>query len=520
MATREALRGKLASQSALWGEPQARAAFGRAGGSRALGALRRSSETSPQSWVATWIKKEISESPVVLFSEASSPESKAARAALREARVRFQDVDVSGLGDDSSWGSMVSEQLLSASGARSLPVLFVGGRCVGGLAAMGQLDAADRLEELCVDAGAGRLKVEEPFTNSSWTPRAGLRLQPPKDIGGRRWFQDEPGRAKFPEEYKDEARLEYNTDRVSPGAGMENFGRFSAAGLALLRQETNLDDPDLHAPPNEQLYRPFDNVMLTFKPDLGWGYYLRSRDVKRAKSIGPEDAEREGLPISQLKWLYSQGKKKLVDELRMRQCQHKVLSTADVQGLREALKEEMQKERAYSPTRNGVVPGVVQKLSSADLREERYADTKVPLLVAITNWNPASFHINEELQTAAKRLLRATRIVRVEGHRFAEVARNFSVVRFPTLIWLQGGSGEELVRTVGVVSSEAIYEHSQAVLHCRELPPARRSQALAALDRPQRPISRSRWRHDGRALREAALHKPWASIREIRRQGV
>lgn len=484
---------------------------------RRVGTIWRYSSTGPPAWVADWVQGEVARHPVVLFAETNGVASQAATAALREARVRSEIVDVDRLGlesDGTSWSSLIIDHLMSCSGQPSLPILYVDGRPIGGHEEIERLAASGELQSLCAGAGAVILDADEPATRSAWTPRIGRRWLPPKDISGRRWYQDDPDMAKSPDDYKDPARLEYNIGCLSPGAGADHRGRMTSAGKELLRQETKLDEPDKYGlrPP----YRPFGNIDLLLRPDVGWSFILRSRDLKRAKNVRPEDVAREGLSKDQLMWVYSQNKKELVEQLELRQCRDTVLTCIDVQALREALMDEMRKERKFSPTQQGVLPAIIQFLSGSQLREERYADTEVPLLLAVVSEdNPVCFRLRDHLQVAANQLLRAIRIVKVDGHRYPEVAREYGIRRYPTLVWMQGRSGVELARRVGDASTLQITEQTNLLLGRKELPDPEARAALVALGSPATE-DRPRWRRTAATLREKILTPTWASTRSLR----
>lgn len=484
-------------------------------------ARRCSGEHSP-SWVAQWVGSEVSQHPVVLFAGQAVAESQRAKVALQKAHIRYELVDLDGIGQQAdhgaSWSSLLADYL-TCGGERELPVLFVGGKPLSGGAEIARLAESGELRGLCAEAGAELLKPEEPAAQLPWTPRERARWLPPKDINGRRWYQDEPNSAKRADEHSDEARIEYNINSVSPGAGSDHRGRFTGAAKVLLRQETNLDEPDRNGVVHQ--YPPFTDVDLLRKPDLGWSYYLRSRDLERAKNVGPPEVAREGLSKAQLMWVYSQGKKKLVEELELRQCRHKVVTTLDVQSLRDLLMDEMRKERTFSPTQLGVVPGVVQALSGPQLREERLADTNVPLLLAVVSeQSPPCVRFGRELQAAAKRALRAVRVVRVDGQRYPEVVRELGISRFPTVLWFEARTGAELAREVGVVTSLAICDRTSALLQRRALPEAPGSEALAVATAGRDARSQpSRWRVNGGVMAEERITPRWASTRSLRNTG-
>eukprot|EP00913_Durusdinium_trenchii_P010394 g9745.t1 len=221
----------------------------------------------------------------------------------------------------------------------------------------------------------------------------------------------------------------------------------------LLRQDAKLDEPDKFG-----VKKPFPSwgrVDLLLRNVDGVTDYMRSRDVERMRKIkqGQQDEINQyGLPqdlsswqplaltcctlihFSQevLMWVYGMGRRRLMEELNQRQCHHKVISCIDVQGLREALIEELQNDQAYSPTRQG--------------------DTPVPLLLAVVDErSPRHLRFREHLEAAARLLLRSIRVVLVDATQEPEVVRDFSTTRFPTLIWMKGHSGVELAREIGIL---------------------------------------------------------------------
>ncbi|CAJ1356159.1 unnamed protein product, partial [Effrenium voratum] len=326
----------------------------------------------------------------------------------------------------------------------------------------------------CHQAGADFLEPDES-TNLTWTVRSGARWLPPKNVGGRRWYQDEAGMAKYEEEHADPARNLYNELMSGPGGGTALRSRISNAGQQLLRVEAKLDEPDKYGV--KKSYPSWGRVDLLLGNVDGFTNYLRSRDTDRVRQAKRGELEPDpttaGLSQDTLIWVFSLGRKKLMDELDSRQCHHKVISCIDVQSLREALLEELQKEEAYSPTRQGVRPGVIQSLTAEQLKKEREADTNVPLLtVFVDEKSPRYLKFRDELQAAASLLLRAIRIVVVDAMANPSVVKEFATVRFPTLIWMLPGGGAELSREIGVFPASSIVDRTRALVRLKELPEA------------------------------------------------
>ncbi|CAE8667457.1 unnamed protein product, partial [Polarella glacialis] len=170
-------------------------------------------------------------------------------------------------------------------------------------------------------------------TNMTWTMRTGARWLPPKNINGRRWYQDDADMASTPDEHADSVRIEYNKMAAGPGAGSGSRGKLSGPAAWLMRQETNLDKLDKNGKANP--YPEFKDTALMLRNDRGISDYLRSRDLNSWKKVDNEKASAMGLPKDVLMWVYAQGRLKLVEELTRRQCRHKVITCIDIQGLRE-----------------------------------------------------------------------------------------------------------------------------------------------------------------------------------------
>eukprot|EP00435_Cladocopium_sp_Y103_P030999 s422_g7.t2 len=402
-------------------------------GTRMLTSHQRQAKSTTD-WAADWLQQELSKSPE-------------AKESLQRACVRFDELELDRLA--SSIGTAVAEQLESYNRrvpTSGLPFLFVGGALLPE-----NFTAEDTrwLQQACYNAGAQFMEPLEG-TNMTWTIRKGARWLPPKNIGGRRWCGGSASTLSnlcfvevgmVQDEHADPARNLYNEIMAAPGGGSALRTRISNPGQKLLRQDAKLDEPDKYGV--KKSFPSWGRVDLLLRNVDGVTDYLRSRDVDRVRKIKDgqlDERERYGLPQDVLMWVYGLGRRRLMEELDQRQCHHKVISCIDVQGLREALLEELQNEQTYSPTR------VIQSLSAEQLQTEMAADTVVPLLVSFVEARSP----REQLAAAARHLLRTIRVVVVDVTENPDVMGDFGITRFPTLIWTQGRTGVEMARELGV----------------------------------------------------------------------
>ncbi|CAE7769124.1 unnamed protein product [Symbiodinium sp. CCMP2456] len=442
-------------------------------------------------WASDWLAQELSKSPVVLISESDGASLREAKKSLEEACVRFDLLELDRLG---SAGDALLEQLredhrrMADAEQVGTSFVFVGGQL---LPENFTKESTQWLQQVCYNAGAQFMEPAEG-TNMTWTIQQGARWLPPKNIGGRRWYQDDAGMAKYEDEHADPARNLYNEMMSAPGGGTALRTRISNPGQKLLRQDAKLDEPDKFGV--AQRWPSWGKVDLLLRNVDGVTDYLRSRDVSRVRQIlGDENnTYADGISKDMLMWVYGLGRRKLMEELDQRQCHHKVISAIDIQGLREALLEELEKEQDYSPTRQGVTPGVIQSFSSRQLQVEREAESDVVLLLAVVDeQSPRHLRFRDQLEGAAQVLLRAARIVTVDGRKNDEIMTEFGITRFPTLIWLQGRSGIELAREIGPFPTSSIVDRTRLVLNVKELPePDKAAAALAKARPPSRKFRR------------------------------
>merc|ERR1712228_1139595 len=58
------------------------------------------------------------------------------------------------------------------------------------------------------------------------------------------------------------------------------------------------------------------------------------------------------------------------------------------------------------------------------------------------------------------------------GEESPDVARHFKVMRYPTLLWLSGRTGEELHREVGDATCSLIFDVSESIVKRKQLAPS------------------------------------------------
>eukprot|EP00438_Fugacium_kawagutii_P034122 Skav214381 [mRNA] locus=scaffold4284:94835:110044:- [translate_table: standard] len=131
-------------------------------------------------------------------------------------------------------------------------------------------------------------------TNMTWTIRKGARWLPPKNIGGRRWYQDDAGLERFPDKENDPfvngfsltgmAKYEVPLGEkhwVPTCGGSALRTRISNPGQKLLRQDAKLDEPDKYGA--KKSFPSWGRTDLLLRNVDGVTDYLRSRDVDRVR---------------------------------------------------------------------------------------------------------------------------------------------------------------------------------------------------------------------------------------------
>jgi len=321
-------------------------------------------------------------------------------------------------------------------------------------------------------------------------------------MGGRRWYYDHVDQEKYDGEHADAERIEYMHSLTNPMVGGSR-GTFSQSQQELLRFDTNLDEPGRDGKPETWIgqYRVMGGIWNLFTyPGNNFRNLRRFADSEKALSITEKDEEKYGLPRDTIRWVYLQGKTELMKELDRRQCRSRLNSIKDCEGLREALFDELRREKAYSPTRNHVMPGFVASLSGSEFEVERDADTDVPLAVALVaedldgfslrtrkptarvGWSGLSVKFFKHLSEGARRVLRGARIIRVVGPKYPEIAAAYGVTRYPTTLWLEPRTGRELAREVGVFSANTLVEVTKRLREGRLLPPPEERDRRLALE--------------------------------------
>lgn len=448
-----------------------------------------SSSSSPRDWAAQYVKAEISKSPVVIFVDSSSPLTSPFKARLRDANVHFQVVEVDRLDElapplpgKESWSDLILSTI-DELGAE-LPALFVGGQ-------LREIPARrEELIFLCAGSGAQWIPPEEK-TNMTWS-KEGVRWKPPKNINGRRFYGDEAGMETYPGEAWDEKRIRYN--ELATRTSIDNLQRsqVSNAGRELLRLDAGLDKPRPDGTKPE--WPPWGHVDLWQRYDIlqDTSIHMWGIEANRSYWVDDKDAKEYGIPLAQLRWIFTLSRQQMINELgrRGRRRQHdKIITALETSGLREALIDELRAEQAFSPTGLGVVPGLVQELNGEELFMEIEADTDVPLLVEVYSSKlPGCRIMRKEVYTASSYLFKTVRMVRIDGHTRPEVLKKLGVARFPTLVWLQSRNGEVIHREVGQSTWSFVVARTHEVLGIRALPEGEQKEALALL--PASPLKK------------------------------
>eukprot|EP00419_Tripos_fusus_P005951 CAMPEP_0172692418 /NCGR_PEP_ID=MMETSP1074-20121228/25243_1 /TAXON_ID=2916 /ORGANISM="Ceratium fusus, Strain PA161109" /LENGTH=103 /DNA_ID=CAMNT_0013512623 /DNA_START=9 /DNA_END=316 /DNA_ORIENTATION=+ len=98
---------------------------------------------------------------------------------------------------------------MSSSGQPSFPILYVGGQPLGGSNEINELAAKKELRSCCSAAGAQIFELPKSASETGWTQHHSGRWFAPKDINGRRWYQDAPNSARYSGEYNEAARMDW-----------------------------------------------------------------------------------------------------------------------------------------------------------------------------------------------------------------------------------------------------------------------------------------------------------------------
>jgi hypothetical protein len=357
-----------------------------------------------------------------------------------------------------------------------LPALFVGGEHVReGF----QPSASTEFIRRCSLAGAAGLQMLDSIASENWssveTGAGKGRVRLPKNFGGRRWYQDELDMAIYPDEHNESARIEYQKYLGAPQ--FANWYKPTTAGEKLMRQRTRMDEPHKIDETERRFKKRPDFTHMDLKLTRDWGVFGRTSQLRpmvsedEFRNVTREMCAREGLSRDQLLWVLSLNRDELASELNQRHLRDKVVPAVGVDNLREALMDELRAERRYSPTRH-VDPGSLVELTADQLAEEIKADSGTLLLVFVVNpRSPPSIRQSPQVSKAAARLQRAARVIGVNGVEASDVCRHFKVMRYPTLLWLSGRTGEELHREVGDTTWLRIYDITEALVHKKQLAP-------------------------------------------------
>lgn len=97
-----------------------------------------------------YIQKRIKENPVMVFSKTSCQYSKMAKNCLSEAGVEYQLEEIEIMKNCDK----IQDMFLKLTGARTVPRVYIGGKCVGGGTDVFTLHNQGKLKQLAQEAGA------------------------------------------------------------------------------------------------------------------------------------------------------------------------------------------------------------------------------------------------------------------------------------------------------------------------------------------------------------------------------
>ncbi|XP_053325436.1 glutaredoxin 2 [Spea bombifrons] len=114
-----------------------------------MGNFFSSSSNVPQSEAVQMIKETISENCVVIFSKTTCPYCTMAKEAFNDINVNYKAVEL----DQVDNGAQLQTILHKMTGARTVPRVFVNGRCIGGGSETRKLNEEGKLLELVQQCG-------------------------------------------------------------------------------------------------------------------------------------------------------------------------------------------------------------------------------------------------------------------------------------------------------------------------------------------------------------------------------
>ncbi|KAK9478347.1 thioredoxin-like protein [Lipomyces japonicus] len=96
------------------------------------------------------IKTLIEENPVIVFSKSYCPYCKATKSTFDQEGVKHKDLEL----DQLDTGAAIQNTLAALTNQRTVPVIFIGGKFIGGNSDLQVLKKNSQLKQLLKDAGA------------------------------------------------------------------------------------------------------------------------------------------------------------------------------------------------------------------------------------------------------------------------------------------------------------------------------------------------------------------------------
>jgi len=104
-----------------------------------------------------FVRNAINTKPVVIFSKSTCPYCRKAKQALSVYRLSssvYEIVELDEMRVSSNWIDMVQSTLAALTGSRTVPRVFIGGKCIGGGDDTANLHRSGQLEAMLREAGA------------------------------------------------------------------------------------------------------------------------------------------------------------------------------------------------------------------------------------------------------------------------------------------------------------------------------------------------------------------------------
>ncbi|XP_002734958.1 glutaredoxin-like [Saccoglossus kowalevskii] len=104
----------------------------------------------PSAEVKSFVDAKIKDNKVVVFSKSYCPYCKMAKTALNKYKIALEVIEI----EDRPDSEEIQDYLNTLTGARSVPRVFINGKCIGGGSETTQFDRQGKLEPMLKEAGA------------------------------------------------------------------------------------------------------------------------------------------------------------------------------------------------------------------------------------------------------------------------------------------------------------------------------------------------------------------------------